>query len=345
LPFPSTTVLLPVLNSWLQAIEKTGVWAPWIFLGIFFAASALIIWRLEAMGTGGFQGTVLGTLIMPYCSGIGNLALAFKLGMDNGPGAEVMTSSMVNNATNLTLLIGLPAIFWQLTVMPEGKAKPRKRGALVEQKINRLSLLLTLLAVLFFSGATWALAQDGKLTFNDGLVLIGLFLFWQCFHVFDVMKSNLRQNKSLGWMLPFDLLLLAIGAFATFVSINWLTDWILPREGGFISKDNLGLLSGWLLVIPNALLALYYGWRGNPEVVYTSQVGDGHICIPLCIGIIALYQPITAPESFQTGMLVLGAVALVHIACVTIFAGLPRLMGWLLLLAYGVFVWKVLLHR
>lgn len=297
------------------------------------------------MGAGGFEGTVLGTLIMPYCSGVGNLALAFKLGREGGPGAEIMTNALVNNVTNLTLLIGLPAILWRLTVVSEGKAKPRKRGALVEQKVNRLSLLLTLLAVLFFTGATWALAQDGKLTFNDGLVLIGLFLFWQCFHVFDVLKSNVRQNKSLGWMLPLDLLLLAAGAVATCVSIDWLATWLSKRNDGFFRAENLGWLSGWLLVLPNALLALYYGWRGNPEVVYTSQVGDGHICIPLCVGIVALYQPFAVPAIFQTGILVLGAVTLGHIACVMILGGLPRVLGWLMVGAYGFFLWRGLLRQ
>ena len=56
------------------------------------------------------------------------------------------------------------------------------------------------------------------------------------------------------------------------------------------------------MVLPNGLLAFYYAWRGNPEVVYTSQVGDGHISIPLCIGIYALYRPIQVPPFFQTGM-------------------------------------------
>ncbi|MEI9864042.1 MAG: hypothetical protein WDN00_05715 [Limisphaerales bacterium] len=65
-------------------------------------------------------------------------------------------------------------------------------------ELNRLSLLLTLTAVLFFTGAVWALGRKGSLNFNDGLVLIGMFLFWQCFHVFDVLKHNVRQGKS-GW--------------------------------------------------------------------------------------------------------------------------------------------------
>ena len=93
-------------------MESTGAWAPWCFLGLFIAASFLMIWRLEAMTQSGVEGTVLGTLVMPYCSGMGNLIFAFVLGAKGGPGAEVVTNSLVNNITNMTLLIGLPTIFW-----------------------------------------------------------------------------------------------------------------------------------------------------------------------------------------------------------------------------------------
>src|SRR6185436_6607220 len=129
-------------------MESHGATAPWLFLALFIAASALMIWRLEAMSEGGFEGTVLGTLIKPYCSGIGNLIFAFVIGRKGGPGGEVMTNALVNNITNLTLLIGLPAILWRMTVMPAGKGKSKKRGNQKEHKINRLSLLLTLIAVL-----------------------------------------------------------------------------------------------------------------------------------------------------------------------------------------------------
>ena len=56
--------------------------------------------------------------------------------------------------------------------------------------MNRLSLLLPLLAALFFTGVTWALARKGRLDRADGMVLVGLFLFWQCVHVFEVMKNK-----------------------------------------------------------------------------------------------------------------------------------------------------------
>ena len=297
------------------------------------------------MNAGGVEGTVLGTLVMPYCSGLGNLIFAFLMGAKGGSGSEVLTNCLVNNVTNLTLLIGLPTILWGMNVVPTAKAnnskkKKSKRNAQQEHQINRLSLLLTLSAVLFFTGAVWALGRHGRLDLFDGLVLIGLFLFWQCFHVFEVLKSNVRQNRTFDWMLPIDLALLGLGAYGLYISTDWLVDWISKIHTGFISAKYLGWLSGWLMVLPNGLLAFYYAWRGNPEVVYTSQVGDGHICIPLCIGVFALYRPVQSPSFFQEGLFILLATATLHFVVVAVFGRLPRWIGWVLTAAYGIFLYK-----
>ena len=324
-------------------IESAGIGAPWLFLLLFLAASFLMIWRLEALNARGLEGTVLGTLVMPYCSGIGNLIFAFVLGAKNGSGAEVLTNCLVNNVTNLTLLIGLPTLIWGMNGRPANKrkaSKKQKQKENQERRLNRLSTLLTLAAVLFFTGATWALARDGRIDFSDGLVLIGLFLFWQCFHVFDVLKSNIRKNESLDWILLVDLALLAVGAYAIYFSTDWLVEWISKIHSGFISAKYIGWLSGWLMVVPNGMLAFYYARRGNPEVVYTSQVGDGHICIPLCIGLFALYHPIQTPPFFQTGMYILLLAALVHLIIVAAFGRVPRVVGWFLIAAYGIFLCK-----
>src|SRR5437867_1239867 len=306
-------------------MESTGAWAPWLFLGLFIAASFLMIWRLETMSESGVEGTVLGTLVMPYCSGMGNLIFAFVLGSKGGPGEEVLTNSLVNNVTNMTLLIGLPAAIWGMNVLPAVKSKKKKPKVQVHQ-INRLSLLLTLAAVLFFTGAAWALGRDGQLDSGDGLVLVGLFLFWQCFHLFDVLKSNVRQNKSFSWMLAADFALLLVGAYGTYVSIDGLVAWISSIQSGFISARHLGWLSGWLMVVPNGLLALYYGWKGQAEIVYASQVGDGHICIPLCVGLYALLKDMPVPPFFQLGMLLLVGATLVRFLFLALSGQLPGFM-------------------
>jgi cation:H+ antiporter len=332
------------LNSWILQIAGTGASAPWAFLGLFIAASLLMIWRLEAMSDGGFEGTVLGTLIMPYCSGIGNLIFAFLLAQKGGPGEDVMTNALVNNVTNLTLLIGLPAVLWSAKPAAAPKGKPKKGGAKPADRLHRLSMLLTLTAVLFFTGAVYALGRDGRLTFNDGLVLVGLFLFWQCFHVFEVLKTNVRQGRSLGWKLPLNLMLLGMGAYASYISIDWLITWLAKIHAGFISAKNLGWLSGWLMVLPNAILALYYGWRRKPEVVYTSQVGDGHICLPLCVGIFALHHSFKLPDLFLTGVWVIGGATAIHLVFVGALGRLPRIMGFALVAAYGFFLKQGLLR-
>lgn len=343
-----------MLNPFIHWIEAKGVFAPWLFLALFLAASFLMIWRLEAMSASGFEGTVLGTLVMPYCSGMGNLIFAFILGQTGGKGADVMINSLVNNVTNMTLVLGLPALIWGMNVIPKkktdgdkkkskaGKAKGKAAG--VTYELNRLSLLFTLLAVAFFTGVVWAMGRKGKLDFGDGLVLVGLFVFWQCIHVFEVLKQNTRQGKSpFGWMFPVDLALLAVGAYGIYVSTGWLVAWISQFNTGFISVKYLGWLSGWLMVLPNAILAFYYGWQKKPEVVYTSQVGDAHVSIPLCLGIYTLYRPMEMPAFFHTGMLILLGATLVHFLFVAVLGRLPRLVGLALFASYLYFLWKGIL--
>lgn len=336
-----------MLNPVIHWIEAQGASAPWLFLALFIVASLLMIWRLEAMSAGGFEGTVLGTLVMPYCSGMGNLIFAFILGRNGGSGADVMTNSLVNNVTNMTLVLGLPAIIWSMNVVPKKKpdtGRKKKNAPDNPSELNRLSLLLTLTAVFFFTGVVWAMGRKGRLDFNDGLVLIGLFLFWQCFHVFEVLKQSVRSGQStFNWMLPVDLALLAVGAVCIYISTNWLVAWISHIPTGFVSAKHLGWLSGWLMVLPNAVLAVYYAWRKQPEVVYASQVGDAHVSIPLCLGIFALYQPMVMPAFFHTGMLILLGATLVHFFFVALFGQLPRIAGLALVAGYGWFLWKGLL--
>ena len=177
-------------------INTMDIAHPVTFTVTFLLASWLMIWRLEAILNHGLEGTALGTLIVPYCSGLGNLVFVFILWRSDGPPVEIMVNSLVNNVTNLTLLLALPALIWPLHVVV-GKGS---RTKLQEQRLSRLALMLTLTAVLFFTGLTWALGRDGVLDRGDGLALIGLFFFWQSFQVFDVQCRRLRvfPGRTLG---------------------------------------------------------------------------------------------------------------------------------------------------
>ena len=320
------TALKPLL-PWL---EHLGLATPWFFAALFLAASFLMIWRLEAMVAGGFEGTALGTLVMPYCTGMGNLIFAAVLARQGGSGDAVVINCLVNNVTNLTLLVGLPIALWGMS-----RPAPSPR--------HRSSVILPLCAVLLFTGVAWIMGRRGKIGFADGLALVGIFLLWQAFHVFEVLKTNTRQHRFIGPMLAVDLALLAVCSYAIYLSTDWLVAWVSNIKTGFISVKYLGWLSGWLDVLPNGVLAFYYGWKRQPAVVYASQVGDGHICIPLCLGLFALCHPILIPPVFATGVLILGAAAVIHLVCVGWLGSLPRAVGWFLTAAYLVFLYEGLL--
>jgi cation:H+ antiporter len=133
--------------------------------------------------------------------------------------------------------------------------------------------------------------------------------------------------------------LLLLGGFDVYYSIDGLVSWI-EREEQSALKAQAGWLSGWLMVLPNAILALYYGWRRKPEIIYTSQIGDGHICIPLCVGLAAILNPLSTPSIFNPAIGLLGAAVVIHYAVVGFFGQLPRFVGLLLTLMYIVFVAK-----
>lgn len=293
-----------------------------------------MIWRLEAMAAGGFEATALGTLVMPYCTGMGNLVFVVVMVQLRGPGADVITNCLVNNVTNLTVLVGLPLALWGA-----GRAASAEERAAVRPRLHRDAVLLTLVAVLVFTAAAWAVSGRRQIGFLGGVMLIALFLCWQAFHLVAVLKKNKSHGPFIGPMLALDLLLLAGCAYAIYVSTAWLVAWVSNVKSGFISAKYLGWLSGWLDVLPNGVLAIYYGWRRQPEVVYTSQIGDGHICIPLCIGLFAVCRPIAVPAFWGTGVVLICGAALAHLVCIVFWGFLPRGVGWLLTAAYLLFLY------
>jgi cation:H+ antiporter len=323
--------------------QALGILEPWFSLALFLTASFLMVWRLGALERKGLEGTVLGTLIMPYASGFSNLIFAFIMGRTGSGGKLVLENCLVNNVTNLTLLIGLPALIWGLHIFPEKNGDRIAVGPYKVHRLNRLSLLLTLMAAFFFTGVLWALSRDGTLDFSDALVLVGLFLFWQVLHVFDVLKHNIQRGRSLHWSILIDFFLVIIGGYFVYKAIDRLIAWIPKTGPGLLAFSNLGWLSGILMVIPNALLAIYYAHVRRADIVYSSQVGDGHICIPMCIGLFALFSPIAVPSTLDLGVVLIMAACCVHFVFLAVTGSLPRVMGVLCTGAYGYFIYKGLL--
>jgi cation:H+ antiporter len=316
-------------------ISNLGSFAPYACVALFLLASLLVVWRLEVLSGQGIEGTVLGTIFMPYCSGMGNMVFALVLARQAGDGDDVLINCLFNNMTNLTLLIGLPVLIWSMDGIPRRKSQV----ALREFRMGRLSLALNLVAALFFSFIVWLLAADGSLARTDGAVLLTLFVFWQCFHIYDVKKTNLLKKKAYPKTLTIDIILLLVGAFAVFVSTDWLVQWFQSLDSGRVPLRLLGWASGVLMVLPNALLAFYYGARNRMDVVYTSQSGDAHICIPFCIGLFAAFRAMPAGAFLQQSLLVLMGLCGVHLLCVLIFGRLPRFVAALFIAAFSAFLW------
>lgn len=349
----STGFLAPILdtlNRWLtyciESLQRLdGLWRllssldPWFSLGLFLICSIFMVYRLNMLERKGLEGTVLGTLVMPYASGFPNLMFAFSLGRQGGSGSVIVENCIVNNVTNLTLLIGLPALIWTLNILPSRSDRVARQPVSKLHRLNTLSLILTLVAVFFFTGALWALGRDGRLDFGDGLVLVGIFLFWQVLHVFDVLKYNIHQRRSLPWTIFVDTLLVVVLGAGVLSGIDRLVAWVMALGPGFILYDQLGILSGCLMVLPNAVLAAYYAWARRADIVYSSQVGDGHICIPMCIGLFALFSVIEVPAQMNLGIMVILGAGLLHLFFVAVIGRLPRFMGALLTIAYGVFLY------
>jgi cation:H+ antiporter len=324
---------------------------PLVLLAGFLAASFFMIWRLHAIEGKGFEGTLLGTLIMPYCSGFANLVFVFVMMRGEGNGRLIIENSLVNNVTNLTLILGLAALFSRSlssstpaktakkqTGKPAAKKPSGKQGDMY--RLYRLDLLFTLVAMFLFAGVLWALAKDGELGFYDGLVLVGLFLFWQVLHVFEVLKNNVRKKQSVHWSIIIDLLLIGLCAYAIYLSVDYLVKWIETAKNPYLTVAHLGWLSGAIMVVPNAILALYYTHAGRHDIVVSSQVGDGHICIPLCIGLFALAEPIVVPEFLQVGVAIILGAGVLHFLSIMIWERQPRFVGALLLGGYGFFLYK-----
>ncbi len=298
-----------------------------------------MVWRLQAMESKGFEGTVLGTLIMPYCSGFANLVFAYVMSKSAGNGGAVIENSLVNNVTNLTLILGLAAVFGSAAILPKTRSQQQLKKLAVFLFVNRLNLLFTLIALFLFTGTLWALAQDGELNRYDGAILIGLFVFWQILHVFEVLKDNVRNDKHFHWTIIIDLLLIAASAYCIYFSVDQLVDWVAHTKNPVFSFARIGWFSGLLMVLPNAFLALYYAYIGRQDIVLSSQIGDGHICIPMCIGLFSVFQTIQIPATFQTGVyIILGAGAVIFLA-VAALGRIPRFIGVGLIGAYAYFLY------
>src|SRR3954469_9603464 len=128
--------IAPIRDVLPQLLDSLALSDPGSYLVVFLGVSLIMLWRLEAMLDHGLEGTALGTLLMPSCSGFGNLIFVGIMISRHGKPGEVLTNCLVNNVTNMTLLLGVPALCWGLAVLPakagaapKGRKAPKAKGA------------------------------------------------------------------------------------------------------------------------------------------------------------------------------------------------------------------------
>lgn len=78
---------------------------------------------------------------------------------------------------------------------------------------------------------------------------------------------------------------------------------------------------------PDARLAFSCAARRRADLAHASQLGEGPLCFPLCVGLAARIPPRPVPKFFDTGLAILLGAALVHVLGVLFADGLPRWMG------------------
>ena len=98
------------------------------------------------------------------------------------------------------------------------------------------------------------------------------------------------------------------------------------------------------MVLPNAFLALYYAHIGRQDIVLSSQIGDGHICIPMCIGLFAIFNPIQVPDFFQMGAAIILGAGAIHFLSVALLGRVPRFAGLGLIGGYAYFLYAGLIQ-
>lgn len=318
-------------------LEQLSTPGWWQLLLCFLSCSMLMITRLNAIEKNGFEGTIIGTLIMPYFSGFPNLCFVYLMLQKGQNGSIIIENCLVNNITNLTLVIGIPSLIWGLHLYKRGEQRR------IEHRIDHLSLLLSLLALIFFCLCVFFLAKDGTLSFSDGAILTGVFFFWQLYHIFDVLKNNIKNERRIKKRIIVDLIVISLCAWGVFSSTDQLVGWVESNGKGFFTPANLGVLSGLLMVIPNAFLAFFYAMIHRHEIAYSSQIGDCHICIPLCIGLFALFSPITVSTGLLPGFYLLMTACGVHLFFTAIMGRLPRLAGLFFIGMYAFYLFRIVI--
>jgi len=100
-PYIGAVAIPDFLAPYIKILVTPG---PWQLTACFIAASLLMITRLNAVEKNGFEGTIVGTLVMPYFSGFPNLCFAYLMATSVTPSSNghlVLENCLMNNVSNI----------------------------------------------------------------------------------------------------------------------------------------------------------------------------------------------------------------------------------------------------
>jgi len=205
------------------------------------------------------------------------------------PAKEVLTNCLVNNFTNLTLILVLPALLWGLALVPSPAAGARRPTEPVQQSrwlmLNpdrRLSVLLTLVAVLLLHRATWVLGEDGRLDRQDGFILIGSLPSGSAFSLRRPQAQRPAAHFVQRAFLPRRRIVLVSPTEFMSASTGW-SPGSRSNTAALIERHHLGWLSGWLMSCPRAA-RLLLGLETPPRHRPTARRSATEHRIPLLPG-------------------------------------------------------------
>jgi len=241
---------------------------------IIFKAAEIIVGQAQKLiENKNFPLPVVGILLLPIITGLPNLFVAIS-SILHGVTEFVYLNNIGNTIGNLTLVIGITALL--------GKKFTIRKIALVKR--DALFLTVSTLITIF-------LMADGELSSLDGLALVLVFSFY----VFNLNREETKvfqakkiQTVKVLFFIVFSLALMFIGTELLVSGAKEIIE-MTSLSTTFVGVVIISLAT----LIPEASIMILAARKGKIGLAFSNLVGDSLVSIPLIVGLIAIFFPMT----------------------------------------------------
>lgn len=270
---------------------------------------------------------LIGLTIVGFGTSTPELIVSLEAALENRPGIAI-GNVLGSNIANILLILGLSAVIAPLII-----------------PFSRLRNDMVIMVLV--SAGLWAIMLDGGLSRLEGGVMILLLIAYVVFSIRsgsgheDADTSPLPAQWQAWAMIVGGLVVLIVGA-------RLLIDGAVEIASAFgVTEAVIGLtIVAVGTSLPEMATSIIAAIRGQREIAVGNVVGSNIYNILGILGLTAAVAPITGAEMdprFLAGDMpwVLGtAIGLTLLAL--LFKGIPRIVGAILLLAYAVYVWLLM---